>query len=163
MKIDENKAVELGLIPITVYVDGVEIKRCVEFDIEKGYAIEDNFDGSVPVTHQGVITTDKDDLVIAKITIDSGKKFDGNKPRFSLVPQKALESTIDVLEFGAKKYGAHNWKMVDEAKQRYSDAAMRHLLAYFSGETIDTESGLPHLSHAQCCLMFLNEIEHGVK
>jgi hypothetical protein len=33
---------------------------------------------------------------------------------------------------------------------------MRHLLAFWSGEETDPESGLPHLAHALCGLMFLH-------
>ncbi len=37
-------------------------------------------------------------------------------------------------------------------------AAQRHLIAHYSGEDIDPESGLPHLAHASCCLMFLTNM-----
>ncbi|AGR46570.1 hypothetical protein TW1_054 [Pseudoalteromonas phage TW1] len=85
----------------------------------------------------------------------AGKKFDGGKLRFSLIPPQPLSDVNKVLEFGAKKYGANNWQKVDNAKERYFNAAMRHLLAWQSGELLDDESGLPHLAHAQCCLMFM--------
>ncbi|OKP02579.1 dATP/dGTP diphosphohydrolase domain-containing protein [Xenorhabdus eapokensis] len=85
----------------------------------------------------------------------TGVKFDGNKPRFSLIPLSPLIEIINVLEFGAQKYASNNWKNVPNAETRYFDAAMRHLLEYRSGEKIDSESGLSHLSHAACCLLFL--------
>ena len=59
------------------------------------------------------------------------------------------------MEFGAAKYGQDNWQRVPEARQRYFDAAMRHLLAWWDGERLDAESGLPHLAHAGCCILFL--------
>ena len=59
------------------------------------------------------------------------------------------------MEFGAAKYGADNWQHVPNARQRYFDAAMRHLLAWWDGERLDAESGLPHLAHAGCCILFL--------
>ena len=34
-------------------------------------------------------------------------------------------------------------------------ACHRHLQAWWSGERLDKESGLPHLAHAVCCLLFL--------
>ena len=86
-----------------------------------------------------------------------GEKYDSQKPRFSLVPTKALTDVIDVLEFGAKKYGAENWLKVDNAQERYFNAAMRHLMAWHKGELSDDESGLPHLAHAATCLMFMIE------
>lgn len=85
----------------------------------------------------------------------AGNKFDGGKLRFSLIPPQPLSDVNRVLEFGAKKYGANNWQKVDNAQERYFNAAMRHLLAWQSGELLDDESGLPHLAHAQCCLMFM--------
>ena len=83
-----------------------------------------------------------------------GKKHDANKPRFSLLPSQIWQ-VIDVLEFGAKKYEVGNWQKVDNAKERYFNACHRHLHAWWSGERLDAESGLPHLAHAVCCLLFL--------
>ena len=40
----------------------------------------------------------------------TGKKFDGGKPRISLVPLKQFWLVIEVLEFGARKYAEDNWK-----------------------------------------------------
>ena len=84
-----------------------------------------------------------------------GSKHDSDKMRFSLIPQQPLKDVNSVLEFGAKKYGDNNWMEVDNAQERYFNAAMRHILAWQSGELLDDESGLPHLAHAQCCLMFM--------
>ena len=92
-----------------------------------------------------------------------GKKYDGGKVRFSLVPQKALTEVMDVLEFGAKKYGDENWKMVDNLQRRYFDAAHRHMIKDFKGVLIDEESGSAHLAHAICCLMFKLEDKLTVK
>jgi probable DNA repair protein len=44
---------------------------------------------------------------------------------------------------------------VPEPRERYFSAAMRHLVAWKEGSTHDLESGLPHLAHAVCCLLFL--------
>lgn len=82
-------------------------------------------------------------------------KHDAGKWRFSLVPMNAIRSVIDVLEFGAKKYAPDNWKTVPDARKRYFDATIRHVTAWWSGEKDDGESGLPHLAHAICCLLFL--------
>ncbi len=82
-------------------------------------------------------------------------KYDAGKWRFSLVPMNAIRSVIEVLEFGAKKYAPDNWKTVPDARTRYFDATIRHVTAWWSGEKDDSESGLPHLAHAICCLLFL--------
>lgn len=86
-----------------------------------------------------------------------GRKFDGGKLRYGLLPPLALKATVDVLTFGAEKYEPDNWKHVPDSKRRYFDAAQRHLWAYKEGEQIDPESGRHHLAHALCCLMFLYE------
>ena len=88
---------------------------------------------------------------------NQGTKDDSQKPRFSLVPAEALSDVIDVLEFGSQKYGEENWRKVDNAQERYFNAAMRHLMAWRKGELSDDESGLPHLAHAATCLMFMIE------
>jgi hypothetical protein len=84
----------------------------------------------------------------------TGIKFDGEKPRFSLLPLKELWQVVEVLELGAKKYAADNWKYVPNSKQRYFDACMRHITARQLGEVNDQETKLPHLAHAVCCLLF---------
>lgn len=86
---------------------------------------------------------------------ETGQKHDQAKPRFSLIPHKALWQVVEVLEFGANRYGANNWCSVPNARERYFNAAHRHLNAWWGGEKVDSESGLPHLAHAVCCLMFL--------
>jgi len=71
----------------------------------------------------------------------------------ALLDHKALESIAKVLGFGAHKYAAHNWRQgIDQ--ERLLSALLRHVYAYLDGEDNDSESGLPHLAHAGCCLMF---------
>lgn len=86
-----------------------------------------------------------------------GKKFDGGKARWDLLPFKAVSSVVEVLGFGAKKYGDENWRKVENGGDRYFAAALRHLVAHRRGEKIDSDSGLPHLAHAVCCVLFLME------
>ena len=85
----------------------------------------------------------------------SGMKFDSDKPRYSLLPKGAVNSVIDVLEFGAKKYSADNWQEVDNAKERYYNAAMRHIDLWWNGEKLDSETNVHHLAHAATNLFFL--------
>lgn len=82
-------------------------------------------------------------------------KADTDKPRWSLVPWVGMQAVVSVLEFGARKYAPDNWRKVPDAKQRYKDALMRHVVAYAMGEDTDKESGQPHLAHAVCCALFL--------
>ena len=88
---------------------------------------------------------------------EEGRKFDGGKLEYGLLPPKALEAVVDVLTFGAQKYARDNWKVVPDSKRRYFDALQRHIWAWKMGETFDPESGKHHLAHAMCCLMFLYE------
>jgi len=90
-----------------------------------------------------------------------GRKFDGSKLEYGLLPPLALKATVDILTFGAVKYERDNWKIVPDAKRRYFDALQRHLWAWKEGEYIDPESRKHHLAHAMACLMFV--YEHAVK
>jgi len=85
----------------------------------------------------------------------SGLKYDSGKPRLDLLDAEALEDLARVLAFGAEKYAAHNWRN-GISYGRLIAAALRHLFAFLRGQECDEESGLPHLSHAMCCLMFLS-------
>ena len=88
-----------------------------------------------------------------------GMKFDDGKRDFTLLPWDSVENIVEVLEFGAKKYSRDNWRYVDDAKHRYTKAALRHMIAYTKGEIDDPESGMPHLAHLGCCLLFLMELD----
>ena len=92
---------------------------------------------------------------------EAGRKFDGGKLEYGLLPPLALEETVKVLTFGAQKYERDNWQKVPDSKRRYFDALQRHVWAWKRGEQLDPESGIHHLAHAMCCLMFL--YEHDVK
>lgn len=91
--------------------------------------------------------------------IELGMKFDGAKPDYTLLPWEGVEEIVRVLDFGAKKYARDNWKQVDNGAVRYLAAAFRHLAAHNRGEVNDPESGLSHLAHAGCCVLFLLSLE----
>lgn len=86
-----------------------------------------------------------------------GRKYDSGKPEYALVPLRSLEEMTKVLTIGRKKYEKNNWTYVDDAQYRYFNAAMRHILAWQSGEKSDSETGLNHLAHAMCCISFMLE------
>ncbi len=87
--------------------------------------------------------------------MSEGKKFDGDKARFDLIPLLALEGAAKVMGFGAEKYGPWNWLAVDNAEERYLAALLRHLAMHQAGELIDPESGQKHIDHALCNMLFL--------
>jgi hypothetical protein len=85
---------------------------------------------------------------------NTGKKFDQEKIPLHLLPTEALWEVGKVLAHGKIKYDAWNWKR-GMLWSRLQGAAMRHIFAWSEGEDLDSESGLSHLAHACCCLLFL--------
>jgi hypothetical protein len=85
-------------------------------------------------------------------------KFDQDKLPLHLLSTEAMNQTAAVLKFGAQKYAEHNWRKGFDWSRPLS-AAMRHITAFNDGEDRDPESGLSHLAHAACCIMFLLEFE----
>lgn len=86
-----------------------------------------------------------------------GKKFDAEKPRMDLISSIWIKGVAEVLTFGARKYAAHNWRK-GIVQSRLLGAGLRHLFAFLQGEDFDPETGLCHLDHASCCLMFAREL-----
>ncbi len=87
--------------------------------------------------------------------MNAGRKDDSGKAPWHLLPWGAVAEVVRVLAFGAAKYAPDNWQQVAQPGDRYFSAAQRHLVAWRQGERVDPESGLPHLAHAACCLLFL--------
>jgi hypothetical protein len=107
------------------------------------------------------------DLLATEQNIDRLKNY---------IPLRALESTVAVLEFGAKKYPAAQHDIIDPKTGRPTplaagnwakgmpwsvclSCAVSHLFAAAGGEKLDKESGLSHLAHAMCNLLFLAHYE----
>lgn len=91
-----------------------------------------------------------------------GLKHDQGKLLFECLMGElapVLKGVVRVLTYGAQKYSRSSWKNVPNAQQRYTDAFYRHMNEYHSGSHVDDESGLPHLFHALCNLMFITWFE----
>jgi len=86
--------------------------------------------------------------------IQMGTKHDQDKVRLELLPIESLEEVAKVLTHGANKYQPYNWTKGFKFT-RLVGACMRHLFAWTRGEDKDPETGLSHLAHAACCLLFL--------
>ena len=121
--------------------------------------------GEFPTTADRAAQYPPDDGPILPETITAIKKqmgtalkFDTDKLPLHLLSTEAMNQTAAVLAFGAQKYAEHNWRN-GFAWSRPLSAAMRHITAFNAGEDTDPESGLSHIGHAMCCLMFLLEFE----
>ena len=88
----------------------------------------------------------------------TGIKHDQDKIRVELLSSIALLEISKVMTYGAKKYTSNNWRG-GISWSRVLGASLRHLLAYLGGQDKDPETGLSHLAHAGCCVMFLLEYE----
>lgn len=85
---------------------------------------------------------------------EEGTKADEGKLPLDLLAYDALAGTARVLQFGAEKYAPRNWEK-GIAYSRVFAALQRHITAWWQGEDTDPETGLSHLHHAGCCIMFL--------
>lgn len=89
--------------------------------------------------------------------MSEGTKHDQNKNRVELLSPFWLFGVGNVLTFGARKYAAHNWRKGLDLS-RCLGATLRHVFAFLGGEDLDPETGLSHLFHASCELMFASEL-----
>lgn len=81
------------------------------------------------------------------------------KPPLSAVPFPVLyEVGAGMLE-GALKYGRHNYRSIGVRSSIYFDAAMRHLVDWWEGQSIDPDSGIHHVSKAIATLMVLRDAQ----
>jgi dATP/dGTP diphosphohydrolase/uncharacterized protein DUF4406 len=78
---------------------------------------------------------------------EQGAKYDNEKTRYDLINADALDALARVYTHGARKYGDRNYAR-GILWGRVFGAIMRHLWAFWRGEDLDPESGLPHTIHA---------------
>ncbi|MFU8837905.1 MAG: dATP/dGTP diphosphohydrolase domain-containing protein [Thiohalomonadaceae bacterium] len=86
--------------------------------------------------------------------MSQGRKDDSGKLPLDLLAYDALNGTARVLQFGAEKYAPRNWEQGIQYSRVFA-ALQRHITAWWMGEECDPETGLSHLHHASCCVMFL--------
>lgn len=88
-----------------------------------------------------------------EVQAEKATRHNQGKPRWSLVHYKSMIPLVKVLEFGANKYNADNWKKGLDKKE-ILESMMRHLIALMDGELNDPESGELHIGHIMCNTMF---------
>lgn len=117
------------------------------------------FGGPTPIPDNVSIPQETIDRIHQQLKMKTeAMKFDQDKLPLNLLSTEAMNQTAAVLKFGAQKYAEHNWRGGFKWSRPLA-AAMRHLTAFNDGEDKDPESGLSHLAHAACCIMFLLEFE----
>lgn len=104
--------------------------------------------------HDEFYYTDGDFQKVVAETESGGTKHDQDKTRMDLLPLDVLEGVSQVLGFGAAKYGDYNFAQGMKFS-RLLGACLRHLTKWQRGQDQDEESGLNHLDHAICSLIFL--------
>ena len=83
-----------------------------------------------------------------------GVKFDQGKLRMDLLPPEVENAIARILTDGAEKYGSRNWERGMAWSRPYA-ALRRHLIAWWSGQDTDPESGHSHLWHVLTNAAFL--------
>jgi len=144
-------------------------ENCIKEDILRFYQLfkEDTccylYYGEMFVEHITPLRDDGVEIInFSDLEFDApvvGVKRYAGKTKISLVDPCFVEDIAKVLTKGAEKYPKKdNWKYVDNAKERYTDALLRHLIKYLKGENLD-ESGFSNLACMGANLMFLMHFE----
>lgn len=81
--------------------------------------------------------------------------FGIKKVPLHLVPPISTAYEAMAFKDGAEKYGPYNWREKKVSASVYVAAAKRHLDAWWDGEELAPDSGLPHLAHAKACLAII--------
>lgn len=98
-----------------------------------------------------------------RITSSTGGQKGSKPARFDLIPTLPLTLLAEQYGRGAEKYekvnGLDNWRNGYEWSLSYA-AMQRHLTAFWGGEDIDPDSGMPHLVAAAWHCFTLLEFMH---
>lgn len=74
-----------------------------------------------------------------------------------LIPLEALAEVSKVLEHGAEKHGAHDWRQghINRSLTYQLDHISQHLDAFVASQNNEDESGLSHLAHVAARCLFI--------
>jgi len=121
------------------------------------------------LTHslKSIEEVDRDDLFLAVFnenvyntlcySLLLSTSYNQSPESISNLPWKALEDVCRVFQYGCIKYQRDNYKLAPGLPlEGYVQSMWRHTVSYLKGEELDTDSGLPNLSHLACnCFMYL--------
>ncbi len=144
----------VGVLDNTIKMQNSKTKKVISrhmLDLDNHYDIVTPFVETDPLPIEPIQF-----VGIVESNNETATKHDQEKIPLELLSPIALDMIAEVMAFGAKKYAAHNWRR-GMSWSRLLGASLRHILAYLGGEDKDPESGLSHLAHAGCCIMFLLE------
>lgn len=126
-----------GISTCTINSEPTEVGNSFVYKIVEGLSF-----------HTGMKMFFKTDYVL-------GNRYNSNKPKWSLVDYESLLPLVQVLEFGASKYGENNWKK-GLSYTETTESLLRHVYSFLQGEDTDEESKLHHIGHILCNAMFLS-------
>jgi hypothetical protein len=86
-----------------------------------------------------------------------------NKLPLHLWPTTASALGCVALAEGMLKYGRTNWREAGVRASIYVDAAKRHLDAWFEGEPVAPDSGVPHLGNVLACIAIIVDAQAAGK
>lgn len=90
---------------------------------------------------------------------EKAQTYDDGKPPLANLPPAGIAAVARVQAYGHRKYkDFNNYRRGMEVSRQLS-CAMRHIMAYMDGESLDPESGETHLAHAACRLLFVIQNE----
>ncbi|UAK38387.1 DUF5664 domain-containing protein [Gordonia bronchialis] len=80
-----------------------------------------------------------------RTTSSTGGQKGVKEERYDLIPAEPLRLLAALYGRGVAKYSERNWEAGYEWSKSFA-ALNRHLWQFWSGEDVDTETGLPHLA-----------------
>lgn len=84
------------------------------------------------------------------------------KPPLRGIPPSAIILLGQAMQNGVEKYGLFNYRDHEVTASTYYDAMFRHMLAWWDGEELAEDSGVPHLAHVMaCCAILLDTNVQG--
>lgn len=97
-----------------------------------------------------------------RVTSETGGQKGKKLAQLGAIDPIALMELARVAGYGGEKYARFNFlKGYDWSLNL--DALLRHVMAWNSGESVDPESGLPHLAHAAWhCLALISFEARGL-